>query len=328
MSKEIIIFKKVKEYEDGSKLTVRFNGSIENGNVDREKIDKLIDDFIDKKRYHNDMVRNVEVVRTILNMAKERLLVIEYSDKLGKEEVLYEKGSLCFFQLQKRLEEKEIFVNAKFNFGKGLSVLFSDNMNNKLIGDSRNAKRMEGEFEEILEHINLLRDAKKIELNKDARVLIEIYKLFYQEDPDFSAPDINVKMQTMMAILAQFGVSLSSKYYSFNLGEQMPVSITIEHLLNELYPFGEVTDVVNVVRLPENKIKMIGEWVRNLIQYDSDKNEVLMTLSRIIYASRYSLLEKNNLEELSEVSHCSQVEVENSIRLVRRIEDSLKKENK
>ncbi len=40
------------------------------------------------------------------------------------------------------------------------------------------------------------------------KVLIEIYKLFYNENPDFSLSNTSIKVQTMMSILAQFGITL------------------------------------------------------------------------------------------------------------------------
>lgn len=58
-----------------SSIEIRYNGILPNDNVDLDKIEILLEDFINNHR-HDNMIENVTIVRTILKDCKEKLLVI------------------------------------------------------------------------------------------------------------------------------------------------------------------------------------------------------------------------------------------------------------
>ena len=60
-----------------SSIEIRYNSILPNDNVDLDKIEILLEDFINNHR-HDSMIENVTIVRTILNDCKEKLLVIFY----------------------------------------------------------------------------------------------------------------------------------------------------------------------------------------------------------------------------------------------------------
>ena len=166
----------------------------------------------------------------------------------------------------------------------------------------------------------------------DSKALIEIYKLFYDENPDFSLSNINIRVQTMMSILAQFGITLGADY-SFSLLEKskMPNSLYIEQLVNKLFPLGEITDVDEPIKLadePKKIIKIVGECVREVINDGYNKDDALITISKVIHAGRYNLSSNSNVKELSNFTNRTQNEVESSIRLVNRIEKKLNNDKK
>ncbi|MDD6224234.1 MAG: hypothetical protein PUB18_04450, partial [bacterium] len=102
-------------------------------------------------------------------------------------------------------------MTAEFTLGRGLNISFSDFENASII-DYQNSKNINEQFVKLMKHIYLLKSAKAANLDMDSKALIEIYKLFYNENPDFSLSNINVRIQTMMSILAQFGISLGDNY--------------------------------------------------------------------------------------------------------------------
>ena len=115
----------------------------------------------------------------------------------------------------------------------------------------------------MMNHIYQLKRVHAIELNRDSKALVEIYKLFYNENPNFSDRSISVKVQTMMSILAEFGISLGDDYSFMNLPKlKLPLSLTLAELVKKLYPFGEINYIVEPVKLAEhskNIIKIVGK---------------------------------------------------------------------
>ncbi|MDD6224235.1 MAG: hypothetical protein PUB18_04455 [bacterium] len=64
MSTEKIYFNKSIEYGNREKFGFRFEGLVSNQNIDKAKINKLIDDFANEQKFHKDMLRNVSFLRT------------------------------------------------------------------------------------------------------------------------------------------------------------------------------------------------------------------------------------------------------------------------
>ena len=183
-----------------------------------------------------------------------------------------------------------------------------------------------------MKQIYYLKNAKPIVLDTDDKALIEIYKLFYNENPDFSSKGINIKIQTMMSILAEFGISLEDDYGFSLCGKvKMPVSLNLEQRVNKLYPLGKVSSFEDGVKLaeePKKIIKIVGETIKEAIKNEQNQNEVLITISKVIHAGRYCISSNSDVKKLSEFIESSTDKVESSIKLVKRIETRIDKQVK
>ena len=69
-------------------------------NTNLDKIDALLEDFINNHR-HDFMIENVSIVRTILKDCDEKELSIFYQDENGLEFVEYDNSSLLFYEKTK-----------------------------------------------------------------------------------------------------------------------------------------------------------------------------------------------------------------------------------
>lgn len=175
-------------------------------------------------------------------------------------------------------------------------------------------------------------NVKAIKLNREEKLLIEIYKLFYNENPDFLNKEINIKIQTMVFILSSFGVSLSDNYnFSLYKDEKAPFSINLAILINKLYPFGEVENIKDNVKLNkeiEKIIKIVGQCIRDVISSEEDLNNALAVISKILYAKMYCLSSSADANRISEFTECTTEEVESSIKLVKKIKNKIENEIK
>ena len=324
MDMEKVNFNKNIKYEKGKKFALRFEGIVSSSNIDKERINKLLDNLINSKS-HTNMIRNVAFIRTILKGVEEKLLVVEYSDKNSQEIVKYDNGNLFFFNCKNKNDENKNSITIEFDSGN-LKIFVSKKDKDSIL-DYPHYDSMNHQFNELIKHMHLLKNVKPVNLDMDSKALIEIYKLFYDENPNFSLSNINIRVQTMMSILAQFGITLGADYSFSLLGKsKMPNSLYIEQLVNKLFPLGEITDVDDPIKLadePKKIIKIVGECVREVINDGYNKDDALITISKVIHAGRYDLSSNSNVKELSNFTNRTQNEVESSIRLVKRIEKKL-----
>lgn len=324
-----ISIRKVLNFTKGS-IEVRYNG-IPNNNADLDKIDALLEDFINNHR-HNYMIENVSIVRTILKDCEEKLLVIFYQDEKGSELVKYNNSNLILYERNKCEENSEHFDRYKIKYESPYGIKLDYNNHETDMVDYPGIELVSKEITEIIGQIYYLKNAKAIVLDIDDKAIIEIYKLFYNENPDFSSKDINIKIQTMMSILAEFGIYLGDDYgFSLWKKAKMPISFNLEQRINKLYPLGEVRSLEDSVKLaedPKKIIKIVGETIRETISNEQNQSEALITISKVIHAERYCLSFGSDVKKLSDFTDRTTDEVESSIKLVKRIEIRIDKQVK
>ena len=324
-----ISIRKVLNFTKGS-IEVRYNG-IPNNNADLDKIDALLEDFINNHR-HNYMIENVSIVRTILKDCEEKLLVIFYQDEKGSELVKYNNSNLILYERNKCEENSEHFDRYKIKYESPYGIKLDYNNHETDMVDYPGIELVSKEITEIIGQIYYLKNAKAIVLDIDDKAIIEIYKLFYNENPDFSSKDINIKIQTMMSILAEFGIYLGDDYgFSLWKKAKMPISFNLEQRVNKLYPLGEVRSLEDSVKLaedPKKIIKIVGETIRETISNEQNQSEALITISKVIHAERYCLSFGSDVKKLSDFTDRTTDEVESSIKLVKRIEIRIDKQVK
>lgn len=323
---------KFKKYESGATFEFRYEGT-PTLVFDEEKVDKLIETFLNDEKTLKVMTRNISYIRTILKDSNEKLLVVKYDDGKNIETVKYDNKILFSYEYKKYNEFDSNYMNVKYTRGDELSVSFSDlitkrpardpritMIDNYINGDERTEK-VKDDFSNILDHIMDLKNSRAIYLSDDSKLLIEIYKLFYKENPDFSKKDIHIKMQTMVSILAQFNICCGD--YSFDIIEKMPESLKLYQEISDLFPLGEVTVVDNPIQLKESAkeyIEIIGETIRETIGNERNMNDALITISKAIYAGRYDIT-YHDVKELVEYPNVNLTlkQAESSIKLVEKI---------
>lgn len=318
---------KTLNFTDGS-IELKYNGVMANDDVDLNKIETLLEDFINNHR-HDDMIENVRIVRTILKDCDENLLTIFYSDKEGLELVKYDKSDLVLYKKCEREDEVLNKYEIMYELHGGIKL----NYNNQEI-DATNYSDIElvsKEISKIMEHIYYLKHTGAVSLNKYDKLLIEIYKLFYDENPDFSSEDINIKVQMMMTILGVFGIYLGD--YTFDLcgKSNIPLSLNLEQRVCDLYPLGKVdSDKVGIklAKEPKQIVKAIGETIRDEIKNEQDPNKALLTISKVIFVekSSYFLYGYGDVKKISEFTGYTTDEVQSSMELVKRIQTKIDKQ--
>lgn len=311
-----------------SSIEFKYEGIIHFLEMNEDKMNDLIDDFINNHN-HNNMLENITIIRTILKGCEEKLLYIYYCDINGSELVKYNDAHMVLYEKSKKEQYDKYYDRYKVKYELDHGIKIDYNNHEYDVDNCANINLLAKEIMNITSQIYHLEKAKSVTLDDDSKELIEIYRLFYNEDLDFSSKDIHIKIQTMMSILGEFGIALGDDY-TFNLcgSSKIPMSINLKQLVNKLYPFGKVDNVGTHIKLKEGVatiVNIVGECIRETIGNQVDLNDNLITISKIIHASRYNLLSNGDVGEISEFTNRTDEEVESSMKLVKRIEKKIKK---
>lgn len=327
MALKIIEFNEHIQDKNGGVFEFRYEGIEKNSNVDTIKVKDLINKFMYQITYHGDMIRNVRFLRTILKDYDEKLLFLSYQNDEISETVSFNNSHMFSFAKSvknKRNKHNDNFI-VKYTPGGNINFMFTDSENN--IINYANIEYMPDRITKVLKEIYSLNDTNSIKLDLDAKIIIEIYKLFYKENPDFSDKNINIKIQTMMSILGEFGITVDDYYGFLPYGKkQIPMCLNLANLVYELFPLGEITyinDPVELAKEPKKKIQVIGECIRSAIENASNQEDVLITISKVIHAARYNLSNTASIGDIANYINCTENEVESSMKLIKKINNHI-----
>ncbi len=315
---ETVSFSEMCNFE-GESIEVKYEGIPLKQDIDEDEVKRMIRNFVDNHK-HDNMIENVTILRTILREYQEISLDVIVSCDDEKEKVFYlNLYNLHWFNFTKNSQKYKI----KYDNIMGLELNYHNEVDN--------LKKYTDDLSDIMKYISDLSNVGPIIINDNDKALIEIYKLFYKENPDFSSEDINVKVQTMMSILSEFGITLDCDYAFYLMGKKkMPMSLKLKEMVKKMYPFGLVNEVKDNIKLADESrkiIEIVGDSIMDVIHDEDDMNEALITISKVIHASRYNLSSKANVREIAEFTNRSVDDVEASVQLVKRIEHKINKEN-
>lgn len=306
-------------------MEIKYFGII-NNNENQNEINRLLNDFINNHK-HNYMVENVRIIRTILRDCDEKFLSISYQDESESKIIKFDNSNLFLYEKCKSENKDEYFDGYNFKYEPlyGIKLDYNNHKINSM--NSTGIELFSKEMNDIMQEIHCLKNIKPIALDNDDKLLINIYKLFYNENPDFSSKDIDIKIQTMMSILEKFGISLENNYgFSICGKTKMPISLKLEQQIDKLYPIGKVNQIdedIEIVSQYKKIIKVIGECVEKTITSSKNKNEALITISKVIHAGGFCLSSDSDIKKLSEFTDRTVDDVETSIKLVKSIKNRI-----
>lgn len=296
---ENINLKKIVDYEDSSSFGFIYEG-LAYDTYNAEDVKKQIEDFFYKENNHCDMLRNAVYLKTILSCVNEKQLIIEFDNPSTESTIKYVNGNLTLFNCKKYDEKNLRYIEVNFTLEKGLNFnVKNGNTNDKNI--IKYSEDLKDVFSQIIDYISHLNQAQAITFNNDTEAIIEVYRLFYNENPNFRKEDIAIKIQSMLSILSLFGYCFGN--YSFSNSSLYPESLNILQIIKKLYPLGEITILPYPIELTERAkevIKIVGSKIRNQITDTMDINKLLISISKTCYAGQYELLSMYDVEKLLE----------------------------
>jgi len=206
-----------------------------------ELLEKLI-----KRKGKKNIKELVSFIKTIFRDFNEELLQVSYEDENTCEKVLYINGNL------KNYIKEGSDYSISYNQASKINLNYKKIKN---ISSYEEISRAKEEISKLIESIYVIEDVPVIKLDEEAKKLIQVYQLFYQQNPDFSEEDISIKIEAMLVILAGFDYSLNENY-SFNMLRKgkMPISLYLEDMIDKLFPYGRIEEVSNPLKMDMQRL--------------------------------------------------------------------------
>lgn len=309
--------------ENGSIFKLAYEGKIANNKIYVEKVEKKLDDFLTNLS-HSNMKRNIIFLRTILKDCEEQLLEVSYTEQNSCETINYKNTNINYYA--KRSISNNYKLEIIYDIASGLNISCVNTVDNEKLIKYLNS----ADILELLKNLDDLANISSLKMDEDEKLLIEIYRLFYNENPDFSKKNISIKIQAMILILKNLGISLVEKYnfIIFRDGEY-PHSLKLNQIIENLFPFGEIENFDKTNKLDDKiqkKVRIMGKTLLESIPSEYEIEEYLKTLSKIIYAGGDNLtLYPSNytIKRITSYSNIPQKEVENTMKLVKKISEEI-----
>lgn len=305
--------------KEGGVLEFIYNGTAKNSNIDISNVKYLLNKFKNRNLTFSSMETNLRILRTILRDFNEDSLFISYENNDFIETLEYDNYEISYFYK----EDMKNNMTIDYEKSHGIEVKYD---NNNIINNTDDIKLTTDRINQILFEIYCLNRVKAVELTDDNKLLIEVYKSFYNEDPDFSDEFINIKIQTMISVLCMFGLNFKDYSYFDKYRNEIPSSISLYGMVNNLFPLGKITKVENPATLrdrAQKEIAIIGETIRNTDSYKENELATLATFSKVAYGTNYSQYHFSDSNKIAYRSSCPVDKVESYLKLVKKINERI-----
>lgn len=327
-----MIFEK---YIQDENYSLFFQIEVEESEVKDIVIYDLIDRIFDSKKFGDNVNKVVYYIRTIFRDYTEKYLRVEVStQKQGHNTIVMTNQKVTKYEINKSLEVNVgNQVSFKFEYTDLTGIRISLNNSNNLINDLSLGKiNVNNIFDyeiETIRRLNNIKSTPGLYLGKDEKILIDIYKLFYNEYPDFSRIEDIYKTQSMMWLLYKEGIQLSDESGFSIRHSGKPWSDNIQNIIEHLIPFGKIYNYSgNKVKLNGETYKIIelmGKIIKAYGEFYEDKNLLLENISSISYIIDRCIATNSKIEDIISTGYvkCNAEEIKEIYEFLQRMSTAL-----
>ena len=322
------------KYRDGTNLSFNFYGDSKDNDIDEDNIADLLNNIFKNRNTAPNLVEATKSLKTIFRKTNEKLLnIYRFKENETEETVSYFKSKLNMFSYHKTpTDQDNNTIKIDYTPEKSIKYSIENEQITKLNKNyfQETNKLLEEKFHELEQLQNL----KPIILSDEAKVICTIYRLFYQQNPNFSKQEDRVKAQSMLAFLIEYDICIlksGDHYYDFNLrhNHQMVMSIDLMTTLHSLAPLGEIPKEESSIKLTnwvQKTIEPVGKEIRNEMSTKENPIAWFVNIVKISHIKKYCVPSYSTEEDIANYSNSTTESVRTSLKLVRKISDTVNKE--
>lgn len=159
-----------------------------------------------------------------------------------------------------------------------------------------------------------------LNFSKKEKVLIEMYREFYDELPNFNELGDEIKTKSLMYMLTCANISIDDEKIDAVLASRIPFSMDIQSIMDTLALFGDLTkeNVSKVLLTEECKNKM--QMIKNLIK-NYDESMSFKTMEKIVKA--YYIYNSRNQNIMGKLMNIDEEEAKNLLRFIEILDSAI-----
>lgn len=356
ISKPLLTKFEKKVITENEQLYFEFYGKPSEKDIDKEKLNTIIDNIFDTRCFNNNIEAVICYIRTILKKYNEKYLSVElkvFGTNQYKKIVIEDKKISEYKKtmLLKISNSEKLLITIDCNTNIGLSISIPNQPNSIDTLDTLDfiinfhlhhltINNITSSTFRTMKEINEMNLLSNLYFNKEEKNLIDIYQMFFAENPNFSDERVVFRTQAMMAILWEYNISLPNELgFHINDQEECPHlhSDNIQTVINYLAPFGEIKAYggdqiafnykVNIMIIELGKI--INEFCNYYCDNFEEKDSLLQNISIITHIIKNKLPKTIKIDDIitSKYVYCDSDLTKNIIGLLSVIEEIIKKFN-
>lgn len=295
-----------------------YEGKEKKDNINYDNIDKLLNNVFDNRK-GKSIIDIVLKVRTILKDFDEEFLRVDIYDNIFDSNYAIYKNRILEDYGNSLSNNK---INITYNKKRG----FLYNINYEKMLEKRFNQEEIKLLDEELDTIDYLNNVNinGLKMDRDDKILYELYKEFYQEIPDYSEPDINIKFQAMMFLLEKYGINIEDINFEIYYKDKFPRSRSLEIRLYDLSCLGKVESVEDPIILSKYAIKkahIVGASINEYINKTDNPIETLKHLCTVDYVNVYNLGSNATPKRIAKYVDFVEEEVKKHHQLIKKIDE-------
>lgn len=310
----------------GNYITVIFKGKENKQNIDHKVLEKICNNYFTKDIKNLDVYMVVSHIRTIFKDFDESELSICIRDGDKKiYNINYKNKKLVKFYIKEKDQSNNFICLNYSNAGIKFDIEKGDLFNNFV--DKTNFEKT---FSKYLNNLYSLLFVNEIKIDGEVKILCEIYKLFYNDYPDFNSKNIFIRMQTMIYILKEFGVVISNEYIFNNLNDmKMPYSEKINKIIEKMKAYDKMDKCfdVNLNNKMKEKILVISNIIKKSKNKEVPIEKIMLEFSCALYTIRYCLSLGSNEDDICNYLNYTRKSVDNFVKINKLINKRLYEKN-
>lgn len=291
-------------------LNVVFKGTQNINKISYFEVNYLFNIYLENIDLDKDYIKIIRDIRTIFKDLDENELILNYN-KGGKDyyKIYYKDKELIRYENK---ENSDDYIS-NFIFNKN-GILY--NINPKNINEINT-----NVYLNRIKELNALSNIVGNELTNEMLFITKIYRLFYNEYPNYNSKNIYTRINSLIFLLKEYGVKIP---YNYKFSNNNPNKIPMCDYLNDLIDFCKTFSYLDTQNIEIDKksietINIIRDSIKESKTKEIKLKNAVLYLSIFLYAIKYILKLGYTLEDVVDNLNCPKTIAENGLRLYKNV---------